>query len=81
MKKGQLYIVLTNKARAIITKAGPSMVELRWTHKPDGTPSNPRKKPITYTREELEAGVNTGDIKIGNPDGDPNLMFLMKKRN
>lgn len=80
MKKGQLYIVLTNRARAVLTKVGPSMVELHWTHRADGTPSDLEKRPISYRRSEIEKGLLSGDVIIADPEGDPNLMFLMKKR-
>ena len=81
MKKGQLYIIRPdiNQARALITKVGPSMVELRWLVGADGKPHDMDKKPLCYPREEIEREINDGHVTIADPEGDPNLMFMMRK--
>jgi hypothetical protein len=80
MKIGQLYIVSTNKARAVITRESPSIIELRWTHESDGTLIKEGKRPILYKRDEIQKSIDNGQVTIFDPEGDPNLMFLMRKR-
>jgi len=80
MKVGQLYIVSTNKARAVITRASPSIIELRWTHESDGTPIKEGKRPILYNRDEIQKSIDRDQVAIFDPEGDPNLMFLMRKK-
>lgn len=81
MKPGQLYIVTSNKARAIIKEVGNHTVKLRWISETDGSPiPEGHYKASLYEMGDIEEGVSRGQVIICDPTDDPNMMFLMRKQ-